>query len=71
MEWIKVTDRMPEEKEYFVGGNNYIATLWLDSSRFTRIAFGDKIRDLRNQCSEQGDDGHNQCNRANVFFSEI
>ena len=24
MEWIKVTDRMPEEKEYFVGGNNYI-----------------------------------------------
>lgn len=24
MEWIKVTDRMPEEKEYFVSGNNYI-----------------------------------------------
>ena len=24
MEWIKVSDRMPEEKEYFVGGNNYI-----------------------------------------------
>lgn len=24
MEWIKVTDRMPEEKEYFSSGHNFL-----------------------------------------------
>ena len=36
MEWIKVTDKMPEEKEYFVSGNNYLDgkdRKWTESER--------------------------------------
>ena len=59
MEWIKVTDRMPEEEEYFVSGNNYIDgkdRRWTESKQVL--------------CVRQSGDYIVDCTRDGKFMSE-